>query len=96
MEYRPDFHGMGQFLMGPDARRVCTLAAGAGLARIRAIVAKDSGETAASGRLLQGTGGQKNDRVRTTVAFGGAMVQLQFGNQRTRPTRPMTRGWEGA
>ncbi len=86
---------MGRFLVSHDARRVCTLAAAAGLARTRLIVAKDSGETAASGRLLQGIGGRKNDRVRTTVAFGGAMVPLHFGNKRTRPTRPMTRAWEG-
>jgi hypothetical protein len=94
MEYQPDFRGMAEFLRGPDAARVTALAAGAGLARMRGLVGHDSGETARSGRLLHGTGGRRSDRVRTTIAFDGAMVPQQFGNQRTRATRPMTRAWE--
>lgn len=85
---------MAEFLRSPDAARVCTAAASAGLARARQIVGHDSGETARSGRLLHGTGGRRNDRVRVTLAFDGAMVQKQFGNRRTRATRPMTRAWE--
>jgi hypothetical protein len=85
---------MAKFLRGPDAARVVTAAAGAGLARMRGLVGHDSGETARSGRLLHGTGGRRNDRVRATIAFDGAMVPQQFGNQRTRATRPMTRAWE--
>jgi hypothetical protein len=94
VEYRPDFRGMAEFLRGPDAARVTAAAAGVGLARMRGLVGHDSGETARSGRLLHGTGGRRNDRVRTTIAFDGAMVQQQFGNRRTRATRPMTRAWE--
>jgi hypothetical protein len=94
MEYRPDFRGMAEFLRGPDAARVVTAAATAGLARARQLVGHDSGETARTGRLLHGTGGRRNDRVRATIAFDGAMVQQQFGNRRTKATRPMTRAWE--
>lgn len=94
MEYQPNFRGMAEFLRGPDSARVTSLAAGAGMARMRGLVGHDSGETARSGRLLHGTGGRRNDRVRTTIAFDGAMVQQQFGSKRTRATRPMTRAWE--
>ncbi|MGW4487858.1 hypothetical protein ACWEOE_28920 [Amycolatopsis sp. NPDC004368] len=94
MQYRANYVGMGRFLRGPDARRVTTLAAGRVLAQARAIVRKDTGETAASGRLLHGTGGRRKDRVRVTVAFGGAAVPLQFGNKRTKPTRFLTRAIE--
>lgn len=86
---------MAVFLMGPDARRVCTLAAAARLAKMRGLVGHDSGDTAASGRLVHGTGGQKNDRVRVTIAFDGAAVEQQFGNQQTPATRFMTRALEG-
>lgn len=95
MQYNPNFRGMGVFLKSADARRVCTLAAAARLARARALVAHDSGETAASGRLVHGTGGRKNDRVRVSVAFDGAAVQLQFGNRRTTADRFLTRAFEG-
>lgn len=95
MDYRPDFRGMGQFLKGPDARRICTLAAAARLAKARALVGHDSGETAASGRLTHGVGGKKNDRVRVSLEFGGAAVPQQFGNKRTRATRFLTRAFEG-
>jgi hypothetical protein len=95
MDYRPDHRGMGRFLVGSDARRVCTLAAAAVLARARVLVGHDTGATAASGRLVHGIGGRKNDRVKVTVAFDGAAVQLQFGNARTRATRPLTRALQG-
>lgn len=95
MQYQPDYRGMGKFLLGPDARRVCTLAAAARLARARALVGKDSGDTAASGRLQHGIGGKRNDRVRVTVVFGGAAVQQQFGNRRSPATRFLTRAFEG-
>ena len=91
MQYRPNHRGVGQFLRSPDARRVTTLAAAAGLARARAIVGKHSGETAASGRLLHGTGGRKQDRVRVTLAFGKAGVQQQFGRG---ASRFLTRAFE--
>jgi hypothetical protein len=94
MQYRADYRGMGKFLLGPDARKVCTLAGGRILGNGRALVSKDSGETAASGRLVHGHGGHRNDRVLVSVVFGGAAVQLQFGNRRTRPTRFLTRASE--
>jgi len=90
---------MGVFLVGPDARRVCTLGAAARLAKARVLVGGDSGasrhHTAASGRLSHGTGGRRHDRVKVTIVFGGAAVQQQWGNRRTRPSRFLTRAMEG-
>jgi hypothetical protein len=86
---------MGRFLVGSDARRICTLAAAARLAKARGLVGHDTGATAASGRLVHGIGGRRNDRVKVSVAFDGAAVQLQFGNARTHPTRFLTRALEG-
>lgn len=106
MKYQPNFRGMAEFLMSPDAARVTTAAASAGLARARQLIGNSSGsekrtgatsspgETARSGRLLHGTGGRRNDRVRVTLAFDGAAVPQQFGNRRTKPTRFLTRAWE--
>lgn len=91
MRYQPNHRGMGEFLRSADARRACTLAAAVGLVRARGIVGKDSGQTAASGRLIHGTGGKKNDRVRVTIAFGGAAVQQQFGRG---ASRFLTRAFE--
>jgi hypothetical protein len=93
MEYQPDFKGMGKFLRGADARRVCTLAAAAHLARSRAIVGKDSHGTANSGHLEHGIGGVKKDRVRVSVVFNGAAVEQQWGRG---ASRFLTRGFEGA
>jgi hypothetical protein len=56
----------------------------------------DTGATAASGRLVQhARGGRRNDRVMVSIVFDGTAVAQQFGNQRTRPTRPLTRALEG-
>lgn len=90
MQYTPQ--SMADFLNGTDARRVCTLAAGAALAKARALVGNDSGETAKSGRLIHGKGGRKMDRVRVSVAFDGAGVQQQFGRG---ASRFLTRSLEG-
>ena len=90
MQYTP--HGMADFLNGPDARRVCTLAAGVALAKARALVGKDSGATAKSGRLVHGKGGRKMDRVRVSVAFDGAAPAQQFGRG---ASRFRTRALEG-
>jgi len=95
MKYTPDTRGMGQWLVGSDARRVTVLAAAARLAKARALMRRDTGETAASGRLIHGRGGRKNDRVMTTIAFDGTAVPQQWGNKRTRATRPLTRAFEG-
>jgi len=95
MDYRPERKGMAEFLKGPEARRVCTLAAAYRLARMRALVGKDSGETAASGKLTHGYDRVKGDRVRVSIEFGGAAVQQQFGNRRTRASRFMTRALRG-
>jgi hypothetical protein len=92
VRYEPDFRGMGKFLMSSDARRVCTLAAAARLARARALVGKDTGDTAASGRLVHGVGGRRNDRAVVSVVFGGAAVQQQWGRG---ATRFLTRAFEG-
>lgn len=92
MQLRPDPKGMAVFLRGPDARRVTTLAAGAGLARARGLVGRDSGETAASGHLEHGMGGDKQDRVRASVVFAGAAVYQQFTHT---GTRFLTRAFEG-
>lgn len=91
MEYRRG--NMGAFLKGPDARRVCTLAAGRVLAKARVIVGKNSGETAASGRLEHGYG-IKGDRVRVSVVFGGAAVEEQWGNKRRPASRFLTKALE--
>jgi hypothetical protein len=92
VDYQANYRGMGQFLMGPDARRVCTLAAAVRLAKARALVGRDSGDTAASGRLVHGVGGRKNDRVKVTVAFDGAAVAQQWGRG---ANRFLTRALEG-
>ena len=92
VQYRADYRGMGAWLKGSDARRVTTLGAAAALSRQRAVMAKRTGATAASGRLLQGIGGRRNDRVRVTIAFDGYAAPMQFGNKRVRATRPLTRG----
>lgn len=92
MQYSPSHADMAKFLVGADARRVCTLAAGVALAKARAIVGKDSGNTAASGHIEHGIGGRKNDRVRVSVVFGGAAVQQQFGRG---ASRFLTRALEG-
>jgi hypothetical protein len=95
MQYRRDVAGMAKFLTGPDARRVVTLAAAARLAKARGLMRRDTGATAASGRLVQHSrGGRKNDRVMVSVTFGGTAVAQQFGNKRTRATRPLTRAFE--
>jgi len=95
MDYRANYRGMAAFLMGPDARRVTALAAAARLAKARALMRHRTGQTAASGRLVHGIGGRRNDRVKVTIAFDGAAVIDQFGNARVRPTRPLTRALEG-
>lgn len=95
MKFQRNPRGMGEFLNGPDARRVVALAAARGLAQARASVAHRSGETAASGHLQHGRGGRRNDRVRSTIVFGGAAVPLQFGNARTPATRFLTRAFLG-
>lgn len=92
MQYNPNIRGMGVWLKSADARRVTTLAAAARLARARSLVGHDTGETAASGRLIHGTGGRKNDRVRVSVAFDGAGVAQQFGRG---ANRFLTRAFEG-
>lgn len=96
MQYTRDIAGMSKFLVGPDARRVVTLAAAARLAKARGLMRRDTGATAASGRLVQhARGGRRNDRVMVTIAFDGTAVPQQFGNRRTRATRPLTRALEG-
>lgn len=75
---------MSAFLLGPDARRVTTLAAAVILAKARTYVGKDTGHTAATGRLVHGIGGAKNDRVKVTVAFDGAGVYQQFSRNGNR------------
>lgn len=91
MKYTPDHVETGKYLLGSDMRRVCTLAAGRTLATARALVGKESGETAASGRLEHGIGGIKHDRVRVSVTFDGAAVEQQWGTARSRGTHFLTR-----
>lgn len=96
MKYQANYQETGRFLLGPECRKVTTLAAAAWLYRARATVLRDSskeatGTTAASGRLMHGVGGTRGRRVKVSVVFGGAAVQLQFGNRRTRATRFLTR-----
>lgn len=95
MDFKANGQGMAVFLNGSDARRITALAGARGLAQARAGVKKRSGETAASGHLDHGRGGRKNDRVRTTIVFAGAAVQLQYGNQVTPATRFLTRAFLG-
>jgi hypothetical protein len=91
MRYRANYTETGRFLLGPECRKVTTLAAAAWLSRARMTVSRDSGATAASGRLVHGVGGTRGRRVKVSVVFGGAAVPLQFGNKRTRATRFLTR-----
>lgn len=91
MDYRSNRRESAAFLKGPQMRRVCTLAAAAWLSRARTLVGKESGATAASGRLTHGYGGRLNDRVRVSVVFSGNAVQEQFGNKTRRASRFLTR-----
>lgn len=95
MRYIPDHRGMAAWLLGPESRRVTTLAAAARMAKARALMQHDTGETAASGRLVHGRGGRRNDRHVVSIVFGGTAVIQQFGNKRRRATRPLTRAMEG-
>jgi hypothetical protein len=98
VEYQRDSKETAQFLLGPELRKVTTLAAGRVLAKARANLAAhvDTGETMRSGRLVHSTrGGVKKDRVSVSVVFGGNAVPLQFGNRRVRATRFLTRALEG-
>jgi hypothetical protein len=100
MDYRANYRGMGKFLVGADARKVCTLAGGRVLAKARVLASDRSvypqatGKTAATGRLVHGRGGRKNDRVKVSVVFGGEAVAMQFGNKRRRAGRFLTRAAE--
>lgn len=88
---------MRDFLLGPDMRRVCTLAAARKMAIARTLVGHESGDTARSGRLTHGRDA-KGDRVRVVIEFGwtaegsifGA-VEEQFGNKRHPASRFLTR-----
>lgn len=92
MRYTANYRETGKFLRSQQLRKPLTLAAAKILARGRVLVEKDSGETAASGRLVHLTqAGAKRDRIGVSVVFGGAAVAKQFGNKRTRPTRFLTR-----
>lgn len=96
MRYSPNRLSMGQFLRGPEARRVCTIAAAERLTRARALCPRDTGQTAASGRLVHSSnGGVNGDRVQVAVRFDRAAAALQFGNRRTRASRFLTRAFEG-
>ncbi|MGW4127957.1 hypothetical protein [Amycolatopsis japonica] len=93
MKYRRNSGEAARFLKtNPQLRIALTRAAAAKLARMRSTVSKDSGATAASGRLVhQSRAGGKRDRMGVRIAFGGRAVPLQFGNKRTKATRFMTR-----
>lgn len=91
MDYRSNKAESAAFLKGPQMRRVCTLAAAAWLSRARTLVGKETGRTAATGRLEHGYGGRLNDRVRVSVVFSGNAVQEQFGNRTRRASRFLTR-----
>jgi hypothetical protein len=93
MRYQRNSAETRRFLRtNPQLRIALTRAAGAKLARMRAAVPKDTGETAASGRLvhMQRAGGRR-DRMGVSIQFDGHAVGLQFGNARTKRTRFMTR-----
>lgn len=95
MDYKPNRAETAKFLKSSQIRGPLTLAAARWLARARVLVPKDSGATAASGRLVHKTnGGVKRDRAVVTVVFGGKAVQLQFGNEITKATRFLTRAGE--
>lgn len=91
MKYRADYRSMSRWLKSPEARRPTTLAAADAMSRMRGTMRADTGATAASGRLIQGIGGRKKDRVMVTIEFGLTAVIQQFGNKRQKATRPMTR-----
>lgn len=91
MKYQRNSPESAKFLKGSEMRKVCSLAAGAWLARARLLVGKETGGTAASGHLEHGLGGRNNDRVRVSVVFGGNAVQEQFGNRSRKASRFLTR-----
>lgn len=95
MDYKRNSANARAFLLGSQLRVPLTLAGNRWLGKARGLVSKDSGATAASGRLIQKTkAGAKGDRIGVQVRFGGAAVPLQFGNKRTRATRFLTRAGE--
>jgi hypothetical protein len=59
---------------------------------MKALMPKDTGHTAATGRVeMMNRAGGKRDRMGARIAFDGTAVVAQFGNKRRRATRPMTR-----
>lgn len=92
MRYRPNRQEVGRMLKSQQFRRPLTMVGGRVLATARTTVARDSGETAASGRLTHlNRAGVKGDRIGVQVSFRGAAVQLQFGNKNMRARRFLTR-----
>lgn len=93
MQYRRNSGETAKFLRSsPTLRIALTRASAARLARMRILAHKDSGETAASGRLVhQQRAGARRDRMGVSIQFGGAAVERQFGNPRVQPDRFMTR-----
>lgn len=92
MKYERSRIGTAKLLNSSQLRKPLTLAGNRALNRSRLIVRRQSGATAASGRLVHKQhAGIKGDRIGVSVVFGGAGVPLQFGNKRTKATRFLTR-----
>jgi hypothetical protein len=92
MKYQRDRKGTAALLLSSQLRKPLTLAGTRVMRKAQQNVRHRSGATAASARLIQKSrAGVRGDRIGVSVVFGRAMVPLQFGNQRTRATRPLTR-----
>ncbi|MGW4484331.1 hypothetical protein ACWEOE_10885 [Amycolatopsis sp. NPDC004368] len=93
MRYQRNSRETARFLRTSSTLRFAlTRASAAKLARMRVLAHKDSGETAATGRLVhQQRAGGRRDRMGVSIQFSGAAVERQFGNARVQPDRFMTR-----
>lgn len=92
MEYKR--RDMRPFLMSPGMARVVHEVGTHKMRQAASLVGKDSGETAATGRVDLAIGGRRGDRWVGTVSFRGNAVAEQFGNRRRPASRFLTRALE--
>lgn len=92
MKYQRSSKGTLQLLNSSQLRKPLT-AAGARVAnKVRRNINRDTGRTVASVHIRQRQhAGIKGDRIGLSIIVRGAGVPLQFGNKRTKATRPLTR-----
>ena len=93
MKYQRSSKGTAQLLLSSQLRKPLTLAGIRVMGKARAnFRSANAPKTADSGRIVQRSrAGVRGDRVGLSIVFRGASVPMQFGNKKTRPTRPLTR-----